>query len=138
LGIPKEEATVRAIALLDKVGLGDKHEHYPSLLSGGQKQRVAIARALTMRPKVMLFDEVTSALDPELVGEVLGVIRELAEEGEMAMLLVTHEMGFAKEVSDRVIFFDKGKIVEQGPPLQIFESPQNERTKSFLGATLRH
>jgi polar amino acid transport system ATP-binding protein len=120
LGIPKEEAMVRAIALLDKVGLGDKHEHYPSQLSGGQKQRVAIARALAMRPKVMLFDEVTSALDPELVGEVLGVIRELAEEGEMAMLLVTHEMGFAKEVSDRVIFFDKGKIVEQGPPLQIF------------------
>ena len=86
----------------------------------------------------MLFDEVTSALDPELVGEVLGVIRELAEEGEMAMLLVTHEMGFAKEVSDRVIFFDKGKIVEQGPPLQIFENPQNERTQTFLGATLRH
>jgi polar amino acid transport system ATP-binding protein len=138
LGLPKEEAMARAAALLDKVGLGDKHEHYPSQLSGGQKQRVAIARALAMRPKVMLFDEVTSALDPELVGEVLGVIRELAEEGEMAMLLVTHEMGFAKEVSDRVIFFDKGKIVEQGPPLQIFESPQNERTKSFLGATLRH
>jgi polar amino acid transport system ATP-binding protein len=138
LGLAKEEAMARAAALLDKVGLGDKHDHYPSQLSGGQKQRVAIARALAMRPKVMLFDEVTSALDPELVGEVLGVIRELAEEGEMAMLLVTHEMGFAKEVSDRVIFFDKGKIVEQGPPLQIFESPQNERTKSFLGATLRH
>jgi polar amino acid transport system ATP-binding protein len=138
LGLPKEEAMARAAALLDKVGLGDKHEHYPSQLSGGQKQRVAIARALAMRPKVMLFDEVTSALDPELVGEVLGVIRELAEEGEMAMLLVTHEMGFAKEVSDRVIFFDKGKIVEQGPPLQIFESPQNERTKSFLGAILQH
>ncbi len=138
LGIPKEEATARAIGLLEKVGLGDKHDHFPSQLSGGQKQRVAIARALAMRPKVMLFDEVTSALDPELVGEVLGVIRELAEEGEMAMLLVTHEMGFAKEVSDRVIFFDKGKIVEQGPPIQIFEQPQNERTKSFLGATLRH
>jgi polar amino acid transport system ATP-binding protein len=123
---------------LDKVGLADKHDHYPNQLSGGQKQRVAIARALAMRPKVMLFDEVTSALDPELVGEVLGVIRELAEEGEMAMLLVTHEMGFAKEVSDRVIFFDNGKIVEQGPPLQIFDNPQNARTKAFLGATLRH
>jgi polar amino acid transport system ATP-binding protein len=138
LKMDKEEAMARTAALLDKVGLGDKHDHFPNQLSGGQKQRVAIARALAMRPKVMLFDEVTSALDPELVGEVLGVIRELAEEGEMAMLLVTHEMGFAKEVSDRVIFFDKGKIVEQGPPLQIFDSPQNERTKSFLGATLRH
>ncbi|MCA9973822.1 MAG: ectoine/hydroxyectoine ABC transporter ATP-binding protein EhuA [Anaerolineales bacterium] len=138
LGMPKEEAQARAAALLEKVGLSDKHEHYPSQLSGGQKQRVAIARALAMRPKVMLFDEVTSALDPELVGEVLNVIRELAEEGEMAMLLVTHEMGFAKEVSDRVIFFDKGKIVEQGPPRQIFEQPQNARTQAFLGATLRH
>ncbi|MDX1523396.1 MAG: ectoine/hydroxyectoine ABC transporter ATP-binding protein EhuA [Anaerolineae bacterium] len=135
---PKEEAEARAAQLLEKVGLSDKHYHYPSQLSGGQKQRVAIARALAMRPKVMLFDEVTSALDPELVGEVLSVIRELAEEGEMAMLLVTHEMGFAKEVSDRVIFFDKGKIVEQGPPLQIFESPRHERTRTFLGATLRH
>lgn len=138
LGMSKAEALARAEQLLDKVGLGDKHNHYPSQLSGGQKQRVAIARALAMRPKVMLFDEVTSALDPELVGEVLGVIRELAEEGEMAMLLVTHEMGFAKEVSDRVIFFDKGRIVEQGPPKQIFESPQNQRTQTFLGATLRH
>lgn len=138
LGMSKEEAMARGVALLDKVGLADKHDQYPSQLSGGQKQRVAIARALAMRPKVMLFDEVTSALDPELVGEVLGVIRELAEEGEMAMLLVTHEMGFAKEVSDRVIFFDKGRIVEQGDPIQIFEDPQNERTQAFLGATLRH
>lgn len=138
LNIPKEEAKARAAALLEKVGLADKHDHFPSQLSGGQKQRVAIARALAMRPKVMLFDEVTSALDPELVGEVLSVIRELAEEGEMALLLVTHEMGFAKEVSDRMIFFDNGKIVEQGDPKQIFDNPQNERTKAFLGATLRH
>jgi polar amino acid transport system ATP-binding protein len=138
LGMDKEEALARADQLLEKVGLGDKHDHYPSQLSGGQKQRVAIARALAMRPKVMLFDEVTSALDPELVGEVLSVIRELAEEGEMAMLLVTHEMGFAKEVSDRVIFFDKGKVVEQGEPKQIFEDPQHHRTQTFLSATLRH
>ncbi|MDX1615324.1 MAG: ectoine/hydroxyectoine ABC transporter ATP-binding protein EhuA [Candidatus Promineifilaceae bacterium] len=138
LGVPKEEARARAEALLAQVGLQDKHDHYPSQLSGGQKQRVAIARALAMRPKVMLFDEVTSALDPELVGEVLAVIRELAEEGEMAMLIVTHEMGFAKEVSDRVIFFNKGRVAEQGPPKQLFENPQNPRTKSFLGATLRH
>lgn len=138
LGIPKDEAHERAEQLLEQVGLADKHDQYPSQLSGGQKQRVAIARALAMRPKVMLFDEVTSALDPELVGEVLNVIRELAEEGDMAMLIVTHEMGFAKEVSDRVIFFDKGKIVEEGDPIQVFENPQHERTKSFLGATLRH
>jgi polar amino acid transport system ATP-binding protein len=138
LGVPKDLAHERAALLLEKVGLADKHNHYPSQLSGGQKQRVAIARALAMRPKIMLFDEVTSALDPELVGEVLHVIRELAEEGGMAMILVTHEMGFAKEVSDRVIFFDKGKIVEQGGPKQIFDSPQNDRTRAFLGATLRH
>jgi polar amino acid transport system ATP-binding protein len=138
LGMSKVEALARAEQLLDKVGLSDKYDHYPAQLSGGQKQRVAIARALAMRPKVMLFDEVTSALDPELVGEVLGVIRELAEEGEMAMLLVTHEMGFAKEVSDRVIFFDKGKVVEQGLPKQIFDDPQNERTKTFLSAILQH
>jgi polar amino acid transport system ATP-binding protein len=138
LKVPKGDAEERAKALLNKVGLGDKLEHYPSQLSGGQKQRVAIARALAMRPKVMLFDEVTSALDPELVGEVLGVIRELAEEGDMAMLLVTHEMGFAREVSDRVVFFDKGQVVEQGPPLAIFDNPQNERTRSFFSAVLRH
>jgi len=138
LGQPKEKAVARAQSLLDKVGLADKYEQFPSQLSGGQKQRVAIARALAMQPKVMLFDEVTSALDPELVGEVLGVIRELALEGEMAMLLVTHEMGFAREVSDRVVFFDKGQIVEQGPPEQIFSNPQNPRTQQFLGATLRH
>ncbi|MCB0195734.1 MAG: ectoine/hydroxyectoine ABC transporter ATP-binding protein EhuA [Anaerolineae bacterium] len=138
LKMPKGDAEQRAVELLNHVGLGDKLGHYPSQLSGGQKQRVAIARALAMRPKVMLFDEVTSALDPELVGEVLNVIRELAEEGEMAMLLVTHEMGFAREVSDRVVFFDKGRVVEQGPPEQIFGNPQNERTKSFFNAVLRH
>jgi polar amino acid transport system ATP-binding protein len=138
LGMSKAEALARGEQLLEMVGLVDKRDQYPSQLSGGQKQRVAIARALAMRPKVMLFDEVTSALDPELVGEVLGVIRELAVETDMAMLLVTHEMGFAKEVSDRVVFFDNGQIVEQGPPLEIFENPQNPRTQAFLGATLRH
>jgi polar amino acid transport system ATP-binding protein len=138
LGMKKEQAIARAESLLEQVGLSDKRDHFPSQLSGGQKQRVAIARALAMRPKVMLFDEVTSALDPELVGEVLGVIRELAMEGEMAMLLVTHEMGFAREVSDRVVFFDNGQVVEQGPPDQLFGNPQNPRTKSFLGATLQH
>ncbi|MDX1524269.1 MAG: amino acid ABC transporter ATP-binding protein, partial [Anaerolineae bacterium] len=138
LRMPKGDAEERAKELLNKVGLADKMEHYPSQLSGGQKQRVAIARALAMRPKVMLFDEVTSALDPELVGEVLNVIRELAEEGDMAMLLVTHEMGFAREVSDRVVFFDKGQVVEQGPPADIFNNPKNERTKSFFSAVLRH
>jgi polar amino acid transport system ATP-binding protein len=138
LKVPKGDAEERAKELLNKVGLGDKFDHYPSQLSGGQKQRVAIARALAMRPKVMLFDEVTSALDPELVGEVLNVIRELAEEGDMAMLLVTHEMGFAREVSDRVVFFDKGQVVEQGPPADIFDNPQSERTKTFFSAVLRH
>ena len=127
LKMPKGDAEERAKELLDKVGLSDKMEHFPSQLSGGQKQRVAIARALAMRPKVMLFDEVTSALDPELVGEVLNVIRELAEEGDMAMLLVTHEMGFAREVSDRVFFFDKGQVLEQGLPADIFANPQHER-----------
>ena len=138
LKMGQREAEERAKALLEKVGLSDKMEHFPSQLSGGQKQRVAIARALAMRPKVMLFDEVTSALDPELVGEVLNVIRELADEGEMAMLLVTHEMGFAREVSDRVVFFDKGQVVEAGPPIDIFDNPQNDRTKSFFNAVLRH
>lgn len=138
LGMPKAEALARAEELLAMVGLSDKRDHYPSQLSGGQKQRVAIARALAMRPKVMLFDEVTSALDPELVGEVLTVIRQLALEGDMAMILVTHEMGFAREVSDRVVFFDKGHVVEQGPPEVIFDNPENPRTREFLGATLRH
>jgi len=132
LGMPKEEARERAVEMLRKVGLEDKKEAYPSQLSGGQKQRVAIARALVMRPKVMLFDEPTSALDPELVGEVLAVIKEIAREGDMAMLLITHEMEFASEVADRVVFTDGGKIVEQGPPDQIFGDPQSPRLQSFL------
>lgn len=132
LGLSKEEAEERAVSMLGKVGLADKLNMYPSHLSGGQKQRVAIARALVMRPKVMVFDEVTSALDPELVGEVLEVIREIAEEGEMAMMLITHEMDFAKEIADRVIFGADGRIVEQGTPEEIFENPQSERLQSFL------
>ena len=132
LGLSKEEAEERAVTMLTKVGLEDKLKMYPSKLSGGQKQRVAIARALVMRPKVMVFDEVTSALDPELVGEVLEVIREIAEEGEMAMMLITHEMEFAKEIADRVIFGADGKIVEQGTPEEIFDNPQSDRLQSFL------
>ncbi|MBO8172288.1 MAG: ectoine/hydroxyectoine ABC transporter ATP-binding protein EhuA [Bacillaceae bacterium] len=132
LGMDKEEAEQRAVEMLEKVGLADKLEAYPSQLSGGQKQRVAMARALVMRPKVMLFDEVTSALDPELVGEVLEVIREIAEEGEMAMILVTHEMDFARDVADRVVFLDNGVIAEQGKPKDILENPQSERLQSFL------
>lgn len=138
LGRPREEAEENARNLLDMVGLGDKLNSYPSQLSGGQKQRVAIARALAMRPKVMLFDEVTSALDPELVGEVLNVMRQLATEFEMAMLIVTHEMGFARNVADRLIFFDKGNILEQGPPAEIFDNPKHERTKTFFEAILQH
>ena len=131
-GLPKEEAVERAVSMLRKVGLGNKLDRYPSQLSGGQKQRVAIARALVMRPQVMLFDEVTSALDPELVGEVLAVIKEIAREGEMAMLLITHEMDFARDVADRVIFTDGGRIVEQGTPEQIFYQPESPRLQSFL------
>jgi polar amino acid transport system ATP-binding protein len=138
LGMKKTEAEERARDLLTMVGLGDKLDAYPAQLSGGQKQRVAIARALAMRPKVMLFDEVTSALDPELVGEVLAVMRDLAKEGEMAMLIVTHEMGFAREVADRLIFFAGGKVVEAGPPAAIFANPREERTKMFLDAVLHH
>ncbi|MCY6371938.1 amino acid ABC transporter ATP-binding protein [Clostridium ganghwense] len=126
----------RAEKLLKKVGLEDKKDYYPSKLSGGQKQRVAIARALAMNPDIMLFDEPTSALDPELVGEVLNVMKELAEEG-MTMVVVTHEMGFAKEVADRVIFMDGGKIVEEGPPGYIFSNPKEERTKMFLKKVLK-
>src|SRR6266581_2864744 len=129
---PKEEVKERAMALLTKVGLAEKADAYPHKLSGGQQQRVAIARALAMNPKLMLFDEATSALDPELVGEVLKVMRQLAEEG-MTMVVVTHEMGFAREVADHVIFMDKGVIVEQGPPKQIFDAAENERTRNFLG-----
>ncbi|HJT57114.1 MAG TPA: ectoine/hydroxyectoine ABC transporter ATP-binding protein EhuA [Ktedonobacteraceae bacterium] len=129
---PRGEVTERAMNLLAKVGLSEKAHAYPHKLSGGQQQRVAIARALAMNPKLMLFDEATSALDPELVGEVLKVMRQLAEEG-MTMVVVTHEMGFAREVADDVIFMDKAVIVEQGPPEQIFGNAQNERTRAFLG-----
>ena len=132
LGIPKEEANKRALELLEMVGLTDKVDQYPAQLSGGQKQRVAIARALNMSPKIMLFDEVTSALDPELVEEVQLVLRQLAEETDMTMLFVTHEMQFAHEVADRVLFFDGGQIVEEGPPEQIFTNPEHERTQAFL------
>ena len=129
---PKQEVAERARDLLAKVGLGDKIDSYPHKLSGGQQQRVAIARALAMNPKLMLFDEATSALDPELVGEVLKVMRQLAEEG-MTMVVVTHEMGFARDVADRVIFMDKSVIVEQGTPEQVFEHTENPRTREFLG-----
>ncbi|MEX0789384.1 MAG: ectoine/hydroxyectoine ABC transporter ATP-binding protein EhuA [Actinomycetota bacterium] len=138
LGVPKPEARRRASELLEKVGLGSFEKQSPDQLSGGQKQRVAIARALAMEPKVMLFDEVTSALDPELVGEVLNVLRELATSGEMTMILVTHEMGFAREIADRVLMFDQGRIVEEGKPEDIFSNPTQERTKSFLKAVLGH
>ncbi len=131
------DAQARGLALLQKVGLSDKATCYPRQLSGGQQQRVAIARALCMNPEAMLFDEPTSALDPELVGEVLKVMKNLTQEG-MTMLVVTHEMGFAREVADRVIFMDKGVIVEQGPPSQLFTSPQQERTKEFLARTRDH
>ena len=129
---PRAGVTERALALLDKVGLADKANVYPHKLSGGQQQRVAIARALAMNPKIMLFDEATSALDPELVGEVLKVMKQLAEEG-MTMVVVTHEMGFARDVCSHVIFMDKAVIVEEGTPEQIFEHAQNERTRNFLG-----
>jgi polar amino acid transport system ATP-binding protein len=134
---PTSEARGKAEALLARVGLADKVDEYPERLSGGQQQRVAIARALAMDPRVMLFDEVTSALDPELVKEVLDVMRELAREG-MTMVVVTHEMGFASEVGDRVVFMDEGSIVEQGPPKDVLENPRNERTKKFLGLVLEH
>jgi polar amino acid transport system ATP-binding protein len=136
LNMPKAESEARSRELLELVGLGDKLNHYPAQLSGGQQQRVAIARALAMRPKIMLFDEVTSALDPELVGEVLNVIRKLGSELDLTMLMVTHQMGFAKEFADRVCFFYGGKICEQGPPAKIFGAPENERTKQFLRAVL--
>jgi polar amino acid transport system ATP-binding protein len=131
------DARKRAKELLERVGLADKVDEYPSRLSGGQQQRVAIARALAMDPKVMLFDEVTSALDPELVKDVLDVMRELAKEG-MTMLVVTHEMGFAREVANQVIFMDEGVIVEQGAPEQVIRNPKEERTKRFLGLVLEH
>jgi ABC-type polar amino acid transport system ATPase subunit len=135
-GMSKQEAIELGMRNLRKVGLIEKRDQYPSRLSGGQQQRVAIARALAMEPKVMLFDEPTSALDPELVGEVLNVMRELADEG-MTMLIVTHEMGFAHDVADRVFFMDEGRFVETGPPSQIFDNPTQERTRLFLKAVTR-
>ncbi|HEY3018408.1 MAG TPA: amino acid ABC transporter ATP-binding protein [Gaiellaceae bacterium] len=134
--VPRKEAEQRARELLDRVGLADKARSYPHQLSGGQQQRVAIARALMMRPHVMLFDEVTSALDPELVGEVLVVMRDLARDG-MTMLVVTHEMQFARDVGDQLIFMDGGKIVEQGDPVDVLDRPKAERTKRFLRRTLQ-
>ena len=133
--ITTAEAEDTARKLLARVGLADKADAYPSQLSGGQQQRVAIARALAMKPKVMLFDEPTSALDPEMVGEVLDVMRKLAEEG-MTMVIVTHEMGFAREVGDRLLFVDDGRIIEQGDPKEVFEHPQEERTRLFLSKVL--
>jgi polar amino acid transport system ATP-binding protein len=133
----EEEATDKARSLLARVGLSDKEGEFPDRLSGGQQQRVAIARALAMDPSVMLFDEVTSALDPELVKEVLDVMRELAAEG-MTMIVVTHEIGFAREVGTRVVFMDGGVVVEEGPPAQVLDNPQNERTRKFLGLVLEH
>lgn len=134
-GISTEEAEAKALKLLDRVGLADRAGDYPNMLSGGQKQRVAIVRALCMEPNVMLFDEPTSALDPEMVGEVLDVMKELASEG-MTMIVVTHEMGFAREVANRVIFLDEGVIAEEAPPAELFENPKCERLKSFLSKVL--
>jgi polar amino acid transport system ATP-binding protein len=138
IGVNKENpnaAKQRGMALLERVGLGDKFDHYPSQLSGGQQQRVAIARALAMEPKLMLFDEPTSALDPELVGEVLNVMRDLAKDG-MTMIVVTHEMGFAREVADTVVFMDQGLVVEAGSPAEVLDNPQHERTKAFINSVL--
>jgi polar amino acid transport system ATP-binding protein len=131
LGLPRRQAQERALTLLGRIGLDEKARDYPDRLSGGQQQRVAIVRALAMRPRLLLLDEITSALDPELVSEVLNIVRELASEG-MTMLLATHEMGFAREVSSKVCFLDGGVICEEGPPSQIFDDPVNERTRSFL------
>lgn len=131
----KEEAEKKAMGLLERVGLPDKRDSFPKSLSGGQKQRIAIARALAMNPKVMLFDEPTSALDPEMVGEVLDIMKDLAKEG-MTMVVVTHEMGFAREVGDRILFMDGGYIVEEGSPEEVFGNPKNERTQNFLAKVL--
>jgi ABC-type polar amino acid transport system ATPase subunit len=135
--VPRTEAESRARKLLARVGLADQAEKYPAALSGGQQQRVAIARSLAMEPHIMLFDEPTSALDPEMVGEVLDVMRELASEG-MTMMIVTHEMGFAREVADRVIYIDDGRITETGEPGPFFDNPQNERTRTFLSRVMKH
>jgi polar amino acid transport system ATP-binding protein len=134
-GLDPEEAKALGLQLLEQVGLGDKGDHYPAQLSGGQQQRVAIARALAMKPKLMLFDEPTSALDPELVGDVLDVMKNLAKAG-MTMIVVTHEMGFAREVADKVVFIDKGQIVESGTPKQVLDNPKEARTKAFLNKVL--
>ncbi|BCB83813.1 hypothetical protein Psuf_011260 [Phytohabitans suffuscus] len=134
-GRPRREATERALRLLERVGLSDKADAYPRRLSGGQQQRVAIARALALEPKVVLFDEPTSALDPELVGEVLDVMRDLARGGT-TMIVVTHEIGFAREVADTVVFMDDGLIVEEGPPGQVLDHPRHERTRAFLAKVL--
>ena len=134
-GLPKEQAEKRAMALLERVGLADKAGQYPATLSGGQRQRVAIVRCLAMEPDIILFDEPTSALDPEMVGEVLNVMKELAESG-MTMVVVTHEMGFAREVSSRVIFIDEGQIKEENEPKEFFSNPKNERLRDFLGKVL--
>lgn len=132
LGVPKEEAEERAVEMLEKVGLGNKLDVYPNQLSGGQQQRVAIARAVIMQPKVMLFDEVTSALDPETVGEVLEVIKDIAKESDMAMMLITHEMEFARDVAHRTLFLDNGVIAQEGTPQEVLENPESERLQSFL------
>ena len=134
---PKQVSREQAMQLLKRVGIPEQADKYPAQLSGGQQQRVAIARALAMQPKIMLFDEPTSALDPEMIKEVLDVMIELAKSG-MTIVAVTHEMGFARAVADRMIFFDKGEIVEQGTPKQVFENPQSDRTKLFLSQILRH
>src|SRR5690606_5969505 len=136
-GLSPDEAAATAKRLLERVGIGDQAGKYPSQLSGGQQQRVALARALAMEPRLMLFDEPTSALDPEMIGEVLDAMRELARDG-MTMMIVTHEMGFAREVADRVIYIHQGEIVEQGRPDEVFDNPQNERTQSFLSRVLKH
>ncbi|WP_124728773.1 amino acid ABC transporter ATP-binding protein [Staphylospora marina] len=135
--VKPEEARKTALKLLEKVGIAEKASAYPAQLSGGQQQRVAIARGLAMKPKIMLFDEPTSALDPEMIGEVLDVMRTLADEG-MTMVVVTHEMGFAREVADRIIFMDEGRIIEQGTPKEFFENPKHERTRLFLSKILKH
>lgn len=136
LKLSRDEATARAMDYLGRVGLADKAQAYPAALSGGQKQRVAIARALAMRPKIMLFDEITSALDPELVGGILQLLRQLSQQRTMTMVIVTHHMAFAENTSDRVLFFDQGVIVEDGSPAQIFHNPQQERTKRFVQAVI--
>ncbi|WP_017542305.1 amino acid ABC transporter ATP-binding protein, partial [Nocardiopsis prasina] len=138
LGVAKDEANGRAEELLELVGLGDKIDQHPTRLSGGQQQRVAIARALAMRPRILLLDEVTSALDPELVAGVLDVLRDIAQTTDITMLCVTHEMSFARDVSHRVLMFDEGQVAEEGPPERMFGAPEEERTRSFLKAVLEN